>query len=163
MPILMARVDNRLLHGQVLEAWVPRLGADAVLAVDRPLSRDPLRRRILEGLGRAGHLEVRVADPEDAAELLLGGWSEKRVLLLFVGLPEALEAHRAGVRFERLNLGNLHPREGSRVISPSVQVTAADCRCLEALLAEGVAVEARAVPSDRGLDGSTILASGKES
>jgi mannose/fructose/N-acetylgalactosamine-specific phosphotransferase system component IIB len=157
LPILLARVDNRLVHGQVLEAWVPALGADGVLAVDRPASRDSLQRRIIEGLGRDGRLEVRVCDPEGAAEFLRDAWPQKRVLVLFAGIPQALEARRAGVSFDLLNLGNLHPREGSCQIAPSVHLTDEDWDCLEVLSAEGVRVEIQAVPRDRRLDLSAIL------
>ncbi|MBI5445189.1 MAG: PTS sugar transporter subunit IIB, partial [Deltaproteobacteria bacterium] len=52
MSILLARVDSRLVHGQVLEVWVPRLRADAIVAVDRALAGDPFRRRLVEGLSR---------------------------------------------------------------------------------------------------------------
>ncbi|NTU60380.1 MAG: PTS sugar transporter subunit IIB, partial [Deltaproteobacteria bacterium] len=51
MPVVLARVDNRLVHGQVLEAWVPRLGIEAILVVDADLAQDPFQRAVIEGLG----------------------------------------------------------------------------------------------------------------
>lgn len=146
--MVLARVDNRLVHGQVLEAWVPRLGAQAVVVVDREKARDPLHRMILEGLGRPG-LEVRLEDPAGAARWLAREGRERRVLVLFEGLAQALEALEAGVEFAVLNLGNLHPRPGSRPVTPTVYLTEEDWRGLERLRAAGVEVEARAVPADR--------------
>lgn len=157
MAILMARVDNRLVHGQVIEAWVPKLGADAVLAVDRQLSSDPLQRKILEGLGRGTDLEVRVAGPEEAVNLLEGAWRAKRLLILFAGIPQALEARRAGVAFQWLNLGNVHPRKGSRPVTASVSLTEEDLEALRGLIREGVRVEIRAVPADRSPDMEAVL------
>jgi PTS system mannose-specific IIB component len=157
MPIVLARVDNRLVHGQVLEAWAPKLEADAILAVDRDLSLDPLRRRIIEGLGMGGGPDVRVSTPEEAAKLLTGTFREQRLLILFAGVRQALEARRAGLCFECLNLGNVHPKPGSLAVTASVYLTDEDLDCLAALMAEGVFVEARAVPADRSPDIAALV------
>jgi PTS system mannose-specific IIB component len=149
--ILLARVDNRLVHGQVLEVWVPRLRAETIVAVDRMLAGDPFQRRLVEGLSRSG-VEVRVASPEEAARLVCGVLRGRKLLLLFSDLRQALEACRAGIDFRELNLGNLHPRPGSRPLTTTVYLTADDVECLSALHAAGVAVEARALPTDKSPD-----------
>lgn len=151
MPVVLARVDNRLVHGQVLEAWVPRLGVEAILVVDAELASDAFQRAIIEGLGLGG-VGIRLCTPEQAVELLRGSLERRRVLLLFAGVAQALVALRRGVRFELLNLGNVHPREGGKAVTPSVYLTAEDLARLRELHFEGVAVEARAVPSDRTPD-----------
>src|SRR4051812_47533027 len=48
MPIVLARVDNRLVHGQILSAWLPALGADALLVADDEAARNPLVRSAME-------------------------------------------------------------------------------------------------------------------
>jgi PTS system mannose-specific IIB component len=149
--ILLARVDNRLVHGQVLEVWVPRLRAEAIVAVDRALAGDPFQRRLVEGLSRAG-VEVTVATPEEAAALVCGALKGRKLLLLFADLRQALETCRAGVELRELNLGNLHPRPGSRALTTTVYLTAEDVECLAALQSAGVEVEARALPTDKSPD-----------
>lgn len=151
MAVVLARADSRLVHGQVLEAWVPALGVDCILVVDRELVLDPLRRMLLESLGRGG-VQVHIADPAEAVQLLEGPLAERRVLLLFAGLREASDAREAGVPFHVLNLGNLHPRQGSRSLTVSVYLTEEDEVILRHLQDCGVVLEARAVPSDRSPD-----------
>ncbi len=151
MAVLLARVDNRLVHGQVLEAWVPRLGIDTILVVDRELVGDPFQRAILEGLGSAA-LGIFLVTPERATELLGGDLGARRVLVLFAGIRQALEALDAGVSFSLLNLGNIHPTRASRTLTASVYLTAGDEEELCLLFSRGVEVEARAVPGDRSPD-----------
>ena len=151
MGIVLARVDNRLVHGQVLEAWVPRCRIQAIVVVDAELCTDSLRRNILEALGRGG-TPVELRSPKEATALLGGPLRDRRVLVLFAGVAEAREARRGGVRFDALNLGNIHPRPGSRPLTPSVYLTPEDEEGLWALAAEGVDLDARAVPADRSPD-----------
>ncbi|MDF1556134.1 MAG: PTS sugar transporter subunit IIB [Deferrisomatales bacterium] len=151
MAVVLARVDSRLVHGQVLEAWVPALGVDTILVVDPELGGDPLQRMVLEGLSSRG-LHIQIAPPREAAELLTGALRDTRVMVLFRGLREAVAARAAGVPFEVLNLGNLHPSQDSSSLTVSVYLTAEDERMLRELAECGLALEARAVPADRGPD-----------
>jgi len=156
MTVVLARVDNRLVHGQVLEAWVPRLGIEGIVIVDGELAADPFQAMVFQALN-CDRLPVKVCAPEEAVGLLEGGWRAKKVLVLFSGLRQAVDGRRRGVRFETLNLGNIHPRPGSRTLTPSVYLTADDVGCLETLLGEGVVVEARAVPAERSPDVASFL------
>jgi PTS system mannose-specific IIB component len=60
--VVLARVDNRLVHGQVLEAWVPALDVEAILVVDPELGGDRLQKMVLEGLSRQG-LRIQIVTP----------------------------------------------------------------------------------------------------
>jgi PTS system mannose-specific IIB component len=156
MAVVLSRVDNRLVHGQVLEAWVPHCRIEGIVVVDGELAVDPLQLMIFKTLD-CERLPVRVCDPGEAVRLLAGEWREKRVLLLFAGLRQAVESRGRGVRFDSLNLGNIHPRPGSRTLTSSVYLTDDDLGCLAALLEEGVALEARAVPADRSPDVASFV------
>ncbi len=157
MAVVLARVDNRLVHGQVLEAWVPALGVDTILVVDPELGEDRLQKMVLEGLSRRG-LHVKIVTPLEAVALLAGVLRETRVMVLFRGLRQACVARDAGVPFEALNLGNLHPCQESSSLTVSVYLTAEDEQLLRELAECGVSLEARAVPADRGPDVSRWLA-----
>ncbi len=158
MHAVLARVDNRLVHGQMLEAWVPALGADTILVVDRALASQPLQRAIIEALSHPG-LQVRLMEPMAAAEFLKAEGKRRKIIVLFSGISGAIEALDEGVSFGRLNLGNIHPREGSRPLTASVHLTREDVKQLSRLVARGVEVEARAVPGDRSPSVSAWLVS----
>jgi PTS system mannose-specific IIB component len=156
MAVLLARVDSRLVHGQVLEAWVPRLGVDTILVVDRQLPADPFQRRVIESLA-SPFLRVAVVSPEAAATLLAGELQGRRVLVLFAGIHQAVEALEAGVSFSQLNLGNIHPAEECRVLTASVHLTGGDEEDLCLLVSRGILLDARAVPADRSPDVRSLI------
>ena len=85
---------------------------ETILVVDAELGRDPLRRMVLECLTRRG-LRVKIVTASEAAELLAGELRESRVLVLFAGLRQALEAWEAGVALE----ARAAPADGSPDVS----------------------------------------------
>ena len=119
--ISLVRVDNRLLHGQILEAWVPRLRIDQVVVSDEEAAASPLAQAAMT-LCVPPELPVRIARPEaiDFAALARGN---PRVLVL-VRDPAGLAAARAAGLTPALapivNLGNVHFGPGRRPVSPSV-------------------------------------------
>jgi PTS system mannose-specific IIB component len=151
MPVVLYRIDNRLVHGQVLEAWVPRVGADTILVVDDNLLEDDFHRTIIEAMGH-GRLQIKVAGCSSAQSLLTGALSGKKVLVLFHDTEQAFRAHSAGVDYKVLNIGNIHPGQGNSRLTGSVHLTRDDAHRLCKLISSGVRVEVRAVPSDKSLD-----------
>jgi len=156
--VLLHRVDNRLIHGQILEAWAPRLGADAILVVDDALYEDDFQRMLLEGMGQ-GLLDVRTARAGEGAAIVNGEWKNKRAIVLYRSVALALAALRAGMAIDTLNLGNIHPGgQTIREVNASVHLSAEDEEGLREILSRGVAVEARAVPAEASPDMAALLA-----
>jgi PTS system mannose-specific IIB component len=147
--IVLVRVDNRLLHGQILEAWIPRLRADQIVVADDEAAGSPLARAAMT-LCLPPDLPVRILR---VSELDLPALAavDSRVLLL-VRDVSALHAARAvgltAALAPSVNVGNVHFGPGRRTVTPSVFLTGSEVETLRALSAEGFAVEARAIPSE---------------
>lgn len=153
--ITLVRVDNRLLHGQVLETWIPKLGAQEVVVADDEAARSPLARAAMT-LCVPPELRVRV-EPLALTDFAALAASKARVLVLLRDVPALVEAVHRGLSpalAPRLNLGNIHYSAGRRPASPSVFLTADELGDLAKLAASGFDLEARAIPSDApaGLD-----------
>jgi PTS system mannose-specific IIB component len=147
--ITLVRVDNRLLHGQILEAWVPRLGIDQVVVADDEAATSDLARAAML-LCVPPELPVRIAP---AAEVDFGALARGRfkVLVLVRDVPGILRARAAGLEAAlapKVNLGNVHFGPGRRQVTPSVFLSAEDLTTLRTLADEGFSVEARAIPSE---------------
>ena len=151
MPVELYRVDNRLVHGQVLEAWLPKVRADAILVVDDDVSADPFQKCVLEAMGQS-LIRICVVPTAEAMRSLDGELAKKRVIVLFKSLEQALAAYRSGMPMGRLNLGNIHPSPEARSLSPSVNLSPEDVGRLKELIDAGVKVDARAVPCESGPD-----------
>ena len=147
--IALVRVDNRLLHGQILEAWVPRLGVKEVLVADDEAAASPLARAAMT-LCVPPDLPARV---EPLARVDWAGLAgDPRPILVLLRDVEALgRAHDAGLvpaLARKVNLGNVHFEPGRRPITPSVFLTGDEVARLAALGRDGFEIEARAVPTE---------------
>lgn len=156
MPLLATRVDNRLVHGQVLEGWVPALGIDLVIVADESLFTDNFHKTIVEAMG-AGWPEIEVVRPPDS-QTCVSANPGRNTMLIFRDLDAVLSAIEGGLTLETLNLGNIHFTEGSRKITDSVYLDARAALALEEILKSGVRVEARAVPGEAavGVTGAAL-------
>jgi PTS system sorbose-specific IIB component len=149
MSIVFVRIDNRLIHGQVLEAWVPTIRADCIVVASNEVAELALQKQLMKAAVPRG-IEVAIGTVEEmAAYLRSEATARRRVLLLFGNLQDALQAFRLGIRFHLLNLGNLHGGKDRKRLSCTVALDQDDLASLEAFEKEGVEVVLQCVPSDR--------------
>lgn len=152
--ISLVRVDNRLIHGQVVEAWLPHLKVSRVVVADDEAAQSPLIRAAM-GLAVQPSVEVQIKplNQVDFAALSADG---TRTLLLLRTIQDVVAAVERGLKVGSLNLGNVHFEAGRKQVSPSVFLSRADLDRLKMLAGAGAEVEARAVPSDRPVTLSDI-------
>jgi len=148
--ISLVRVDNRLIHGQVVEAWLPHLKVSRVAVADDEAAGSPLIRAAM-ALAVQSAIEVLIQPLERMDYAALSGDSV-RTLLLVREVAGATWAAGHGLQLSQLNLGNVHFASGRRQVSPSVFLSPEELAALQQLAGGGVHVEARAVPSERALE-----------
>ncbi len=148
--ISLVRVDNRLIHGQVVEAWLPHLKVSRVVVADDEAASSPLVRAAM-ALAVQSAIEVQILP---LAQVDFAGISKDPVktlvLLRDVAAVPFAQAH--GLKVEELNLGNVHFGTGRRQVSPSVFLAESELQALQRLAGEGVRVEARAVPAEKPVE-----------
>jgi len=151
--VALVRVDNRLVHGQVLEAWLPALDAHGILVADDEAAGNVLARSAMS-LAIPPGVVFEVLRIAAAVELLKPGGKgprATRTLLLLRDVRDAVALHEGGVPMPQLNLGNVHFAAGRKQVSPSVFLDAGELSALEKLAEAGTRVEVRAVPSEKPL------------
>ena len=155
MSVSLVRVDDRLLHGQVLVAWGAALGVQRYLVVDDPLADSAVERMLLES--SAGDVPVEVlAAGDGAARVTHEAGRPGTAVVLVRGLPQALALVRgvraAGGSLDEVNLGGAHHAAGKERVHDYVWLDAADRAALGALAALGVRVRVQDVPSSTPFD-----------
>lgn len=149
MAIVLARIDSRLIHGQVLEAWVPHVRAECIVVANDAAACTPLQRMIMRAAVPSSiRLEIGTLD-EAAALLSSAELAGERTLLLFADSDDALQACRLGVHYPRLNLGNMHGAEGKCRYNCTIALDQHDIDNLREVEAFGVTIVAQCVPADR--------------
>lgn len=149
MGIVLTRIDSRLIHGQVLEAWVPHVQADCIVVADDAVAGTPLQRMIMQAAVPSDIRLVIGTVAEVAALVAAGELSGNRTLLLFSNSDDALRACRLGLAFDRLNLGNMHAADGKNRYSCTIALDQHDIDNLGAVEAAGVTIVSQCVPSER--------------
>lgn len=148
--LILVRVDDRLLHGQIICAWVPFIKADSLVVASDEAAEDGMIREIIESCGCKG-LNVHVKKIRDAIDYTArSSSSEERLILILGDLKDARRIYREGMKFSSLNLGNIHhgdDDDSGRKITPSVILNEEDERIIEEFTELGVAIEIRDVPS----------------
>jgi PTS system mannose-specific IIB component len=144
------RVDNRLIHGQVIESWLPFTKSRTVVVVNDEIAADPLRQEIM-GLAIPRGVLARFFAVSEAARRLgqePPGEEDPNVLVLFATCCDAQAAWEEGLAFMRLNIGNLHYGPGKRQICSHVALSEVDQACLAFFSRKGVKLDFRCVPSE---------------
>ena len=158
MSLVLARVDERLIHGQVVVGWVPELGARRILVADDAAAADPFDRDMLESAAPPG-ITVEVLDTAAAGRRLREDVSEPTLLLVRSPASMLAVAHGGGVLAE-VNLGGLYAKPGSRRFGDYLHFLPADLDALRELAKSGRRIVAQDLPGRAARDLTASLAEG---
>lgn len=143
------RVDNRLVHGQIIETWLPFTHARMIVVVNDELAGDNLRQEIMSLAIPAGVGIVFLAVSELSGYFARTPLDIGEALILFSNCRDAQAAYEHGFDFPNLNLGNLHYAPGKRQVCPHVALSKEDESCLDFFKDRGVRLDYRCVPGDQ--------------
>jgi len=148
MPIVLNRVDDRLIHGQVVVGWGQALGITRIILVDDQVAASPWEQDLYR-MAVTPEITIEFASVAQSATAL-GGWrDDPRRTVLLTGDLEAMAAlHRADpATVHRINLGGVHHRPGRRERLPFLYLTDEEMRRLGALEAAGAEITAQGLPT----------------
>ena len=120
--ISFLRIDNRLIHGQVVEAWLPGLKVARVVVADDEAAHSPLM-KVAMGLAVPPELEVDILPLLDTPFAPYAA-DKVKTLLLLRDIQALVEARRLGLPQTRVNLGNVHHGPMRKAVSTSVFLNA---------------------------------------
>jgi mannose/fructose/N-acetylgalactosamine-specific phosphotransferase system component IIB len=142
------RIDDRLIHGQVLVAWGARLDPARIWVVDDGVAASPWERDLFREA--APGIDVRVASVAEAAAAHAEERAAPRAAFLLVrDLDTARRLVEAGARIEEWNVGGLHYAPGKEKVNDYVYLDEHDRESAKALLAAGARLVVQDVPATR--------------
>ena len=151
--IVLVRVDSRLVHGQILEAWVPHVKAKCIIVVDDKVAGDSFFETVIR-MAVPSDMEVIISSVDDFVQnYTYTHGTGKKTIVLFSSIADACNAFSRGFRFERLNIGNVYNNEYKICCSSSVFLCEEEISNIENMLKEtGVFVELQRVPKGRAVN-----------
>lgn len=163
MPIVLYRVDDRLVHGQVVVGWGRPLDVGFVVLVDDDVAASEWEQDLYR-MGVPPEMDVYFHGVAEAAAAHAGYRADPRPGILLTGNVAAMGALVSAVRaadpagaVRAVNLGGLHHRPGRAQRMRYVFVDPDEERELRALAADGVAVTAQDVPAARAVPLADVL------
>ncbi len=148
MDCVLVRIDNRLVHGQIIEAWIPFLKASRIVVVDDDVASDFFRVTVIK-MAVPSEVEVIIQGVEEFVRDALSKGDDTRTIVLFSNIWDSLRAYALGFTFERLNIGNIYNEDCRQKLSACVLLGEQDLSSIRTLMQHGVNIEVRRVPRER--------------
>ena len=150
--INLARIDSRLLHGQVATAWTPDSRANRIIVVSDTVSKDELRKKLIEQAAPTG-VKANVIPIKKMIEVAKDPrFGDTKALLLFETPQDALATIEGGVTIDTLNVGSMAHSTGKTMLNKVLSMDKDDVATFEKLRDLGVKFDVRKVPADSKSD-----------
>lgn len=157
MDIVLARVDSRLVHGQVVTSWVQAVSPHRIIVVSDTVAHDPLRKKLLEQAAPS-NIYVNVVPIQKMIDVYddvrFGG---VRVLLLFETIQDALKTIQGNVGIKTLNIGSMAHVAGKVAVNKVLSLDKNDVDAFYELKQMQIDFDVRKVPGDAKEDMDAYL------
>lgn len=152
------RIDDRLIHGQVIEGWVHNLNLTRITIVSDRVVKDEDYIIILR-FSVPQEIKVDILEVKEMHDKVKNGYLEKEdSIILFECADDVLALLDRGTKIDSLNVGCLHYNGRNRQIRKNVAVSKEDIRNFEDINAMGTKMECRALPQDKKINLMELIA-----
>lgn len=144
--ILLTRIDNRLIHGQVATQWNAIVGSNLILVANDDVSTNKMRQSLMDMAAPSG-VATRYFSINKTIEII-GKAADRQLIFIICETPsDVLRLVEGGVPIKKVNIGNMHMAEGKRQVAKVVAVDDVDVAAFKRLQELGVELEIQQVPS----------------
>lgn len=145
---VLARIDSRLLHGQVATAWTKTVKPTRIIVVSDGVAKDELRKNLIEQAAPPG-VKANVVPVDKMIQVAKDPrFGNEKAMLLFETPQDALRAIEGGVDVKELNIGSMAHSVGKIAVSKVLSLGKDDVKTFEKLKAKGIQFDVRKVPND---------------
>ncbi len=164
MPVELYRIDDRLIHGQVVLGWARPLDVQLIVVVDDELAVSEWEQELYR-MAVPPEMDVRFASVDDAARMHAGLVAGRARAIVLAGdvttmrrFVDAVRASGTAAKISGVNVGGVHHRAGRVQRMRYVFLTPDEEAALRALAASGVQVTAQDVPAAKPVTLFDVLA-----
>lgn len=153
--LVLTRIDDRLIHGQVMTAWIKNKGADQVVIVDDGTANDEYMIEVLE-MAIPEEIAIGIFTKEEGVQFFSQGLEAPTILL--VKGPEVLNyLVDHGIAIEEVDVGGMGTRDDRSVLYKNISTSAAENEQFRQLIAKKVNVFIQVMPQDKPADVAKFL------
>lgn len=147
MSVKFSRIDDRLIHGQVVTTWVNVWKVEQIIIVNEKAANDKMQSTVLK-MSAPANITLHIFSPEKFLRIVTKNPIKKSTMLIFANVEDVLYLQENGFSITHLNVGGMRPNEVRTKITKAVALTEAERDCFRKLLDLGVDVEIQMVPKD---------------
>lgn len=157
MKIVLARIDDRLIHGQVATVWAKVTGCERIIVCDDDVAADTIHATLLKQVAPPG-IKSSVVSVDKAIRVYNNPkYENDKCLLLFTNPTSVLRMVEGGVDIKSVNVGGMSFKEGKRQITNAVSVDDKDVESFKKLSEKGIEIEFRKVDTDKRVNLMEII------
>lgn len=153
----LIRIDDRLIHGQVIAVWCKHRPFSRIVIVDDEVAADPFMQEVMRLAAPPG-LRVDVLSLEEATRRLPQDPHPRETTMVLLRSPQvALRLYEGGVRYTALNVGGLGSGPGRRPLFRHIAASEQEIAALKALADQGVDITFLTVPGEKARSFKELL------
>jgi PTS system N-acetylgalactosamine-specific IIB component len=145
--IVLTRIDNRLIHGQVATQWCGSIGANLILIANDEVAKNTIRQGLMD-MAAPSYAQTRYWTIQKTIDTIHKASDRQKIFIVCETPQDVLKLVQGGVPIKKVNIGNMHMAEGKRQIVGSVAVNDADVEAFKKMRDLGVELEIRRVPTE---------------
>ncbi len=145
--ILLTRIDNRLIHGQVATQWCSSIDANLILVANDDVAGNTFRQGLMD-MAAPGYAQTRYWTVQKTIDTIHKASDAQKIFIVCETPTDVLKLVEGGVPIKKVNIGNMHMADGKRQVATSVAVDDADVAAFKKLQELGVELEIRKVPQE---------------
>ena len=145
--LVLVRIDNRLIHGQVATQWCGSIGANLILVANDEVASNTLRQGLMD-MAAPSYAQTRYWTIDKTIKTIHKASDKQKVFIVCETPQDVLKLVEGGVPIKKVNIGNMHMSEGKRQVVGSVAVDDDDVAAFKRMQELGVELEIRRVPTE---------------
>jgi len=154
---LIWRIDDRLIHGQVIIGWCGQLPITRLAVVDQYLATSDWEKELLL-MAAPPNLPTEILSVEEITQKIPSWIMGKEMILVLLKSPLLIkELKDLGVKFKRINVGGIHYREDRREFLSYLYLSSDETKLFEELIEQGIYFECQDLPTSTSYDLRKII------
>ena len=159
---LIIRIDDRLIHGQVIVGWVKALNLNRIIVVNHALLKDKIKMQMMK-IAVPSDIEIEFLNIMQAVEKYKNEkWKRIPGILLLESPKDAYEFISHGALVRKINVGGLHMQDQRKQVTQNLALDEEDRYYLNKFAEQNIIMEGRALPSDEEYNVAKVIVKGKD-
>lgn len=148
MTIKIVRIDDRLIHGQIVQGWLKTIDVDKILIVSDEVANDEMQ-QVLLSMAVPSSVKLVIKNIKDASyEIANEVYEKDNLMILFSNPQDIVKMIDNGIKFQSINIGGMHYAHGKKQLLSNLSVDRNDVEAFLKLINCGIELETRALPQD---------------